>query len=160
MNGSPSNAISNDVFPAPVAPIIKLILPFWKMSSSSTLSTNARLRVPPGVCDGAESLDQVNDAWRMPIASLNSGATFDKISAASGSLSVSNSSMSSVWEDVSWGACNQSKCCLLTFRKKSESRSSETFAIEQEGMLSDMITDEIGEERTLHELRNDVERGL
>lgn len=54
--------MSNDVFPDPVGPTIKLILPRRKSSSSSTVSTNLRLRVPPGVREIAASRDHVNEA--------------------------------------------------------------------------------------------------
>lgn len=67
MRDLPSNAMSRDVFPDPVGPTIKLIFPRWKSSSSSMVSTNRRLRVPPGVGEGVESLDQVKEAWRMPM---------------------------------------------------------------------------------------------
>lgn len=72
MRGLPRSAMSSDVFPDPVGPTIKLILPRWKSSSSSTLSTNLRLRAPPDVCEGAASLDQVKEAWRMPMTSARS----------------------------------------------------------------------------------------
>lgn len=72
VRGLPSSAMSSEVFPEPVGPTIKLIFPRWKSSSSSTLSTNLRLRAPPDACEGTAPLDQVKEAWRMPMTSARS----------------------------------------------------------------------------------------
>lgn len=94
---SPSNAMSSDVFPDPVGPTIRLILPRWNRSSSSIVSTKCRLRVPPGVREAAVLLDQENDACRIPTAPVrSSGTTFDRSVTSPEPVFSENSSMSSV----------------------------------------------------------------
>ena len=93
---SPKSAIKNDVFPEPVGPTMRLSLPRWKNTSSSTLSRNVRLCVPPGVDAGAaESLAQEKYACRIPIVSLCSSGTEPEMV---GSSLSENSSMSSVYD--------------------------------------------------------------
>lgn len=70
----PSNAMRRDVFPDPVGPMIRLMRPRSKISSSSILRTNLRLE---GVSEPSESLDQVKLAARNPIlSSLTSESRF------------------------------------------------------------------------------------
>ena len=61
-----------DVFPDLVGPTTKLTFPRLKGGSSSVRN----VRVPPGVtAKFAESLTQVNEVWRTPIALLYSSGT-------------------------------------------------------------------------------------
>lgn len=95
ISSSPSKAMSNDVFPDPVGPTMRLIAPRLKRSSSSILSVNVLL-VPPGVNDPSFSFDQVKDESRNPITSGDTLGLGRTSSADSASDFVVNSSKSSV----------------------------------------------------------------
>lgn len=92
--------MSSEVLPAPVGPMMRLIFPRLKKTSSSSPRTNVRRRVPPGVtATVGVSAAQVKDAWRMPMESFSSSGTdVVRISVASGFGDSVYSSMSSVCE--------------------------------------------------------------